>query len=182
MAFMAYFTYKDNHLLAEKILFKGKYHIDTTRLKDWDYSSCGYYYVTICTKDKVCLFGEVIKSSEGLGASVKLSQIGEIVENFWRGIPEYYNNIELDECIMMPNHIHGIIAITEERKNITLGHIINQFKGLCTKNIREFGNRNFTWQPRFHDHIIRGEKDLERIRQYIYENPLKWLLGEGEDW
>ena len=117
-----------------------------------------------------------------LGASVKLSSIGRIIESYWKKIPECYENIELDEFVIMPNHVHGIVAITEEIKHVSLGHVINQFKGSCTKTIRNFVDGHFSWQPKFYDHIIRNDKDLERIRNYIYENPLKWLIGEGDDW
>jgi putative transposase len=179
---MAYFSKEDNPQLAEKLLFKDKYYKKSTRLDNWDYTSCGYYYVTICTKDKKFSLGEVIESDKGLGATVNLLQAGELIDKCWNAIPDYYPNIELDMYTIMPNHMHGIIFIKEQIKDVTLGLVINQFKASCTKHIRKLGYNDFTWQPRFYDHIIRDDKDLDRIRKYITENPIKWLLGEGDDW
>ena len=86
-------------------LFKNKYRIKSIRLKDWDYSSNGYYYITICTKNRECIFGNVVNGKMGL------SQIGEIVQKYWCEIPRHFKNTFLDEYMIMPNHMHGIIII-----------------------------------------------------------------------
>jgi putative transposase len=89
-------------------LFKRKFRIETTRLKYWDYRTAGWYFVTICTHDKVCTLGK-IKNDEML-----LSDIGEIAEQFWLQIPEHFPQVTLDQYVIMPNHVHGIIVIQSE--------------------------------------------------------------------
>ncbi|MGB9882897.1 MAG: transposase [Microgenomates group bacterium] len=179
--------------------FKDKFFIPSIRLKNWDYSSSGFYFVTICTYQKQCFLGEIINGK------MKLSKIGEIVYQEWINTKQIRKNIDLDEFIIMPNHLHGIIVIknklnvkinkyqfnveTSRRdvstiKNIfklkpnSLGSIIGQFKSKTTKKIHNLGYLNFHWQSRFWDHIIRNEKSLNEIRQYIKNNPLKWAEDE----
>jgi REP element-mobilizing transposase RayT len=176
-------------------LFKDKYRIQSTRLKDWDYSQEGFYYITICTKDREPFFGRIINNK------IKLSSIGEIVEQFWKEIPEHYENVSLDEYIIMPDHMHGIIIINESHdhygnarcrdvvynvstgneknkfmseispKSYSLPIIIREFKSAVTRQSNKNGFNNFKWQARYYDHIIRNEKDLNRIRNYIKNNP-----------
>lgn len=175
-------------------LYKNKYRINSIRLKDWDYSSYGYYFVTICTKDKECFFGNI---NDG---KVSLSDIGIIANNNWIRIPEHLKNANLDEFKVMPNHIHGIIIIENQkygeeiRKGVSynkstinkfskpikgsLSIIINQFKSSLTRWCHKNGNYDFSWQSKFYDHIIRNEKSLQKIREYIVNNPLKWELDE----
>ena len=174
-------------------LFKDKYHIESTRLSGWDYAAAGWYFVTICTRDHVLLLGAVIEGK------VRLSQAGEIVAEEWLETERLRSNVSLDEWVVMPNHFHGIIIIenviegkdpetpqrgvsskTDARqwKPDSLGAIINQFKGACTKRIRDAGQRDYAWQSRFYDHIIRSEESLHDIRQYIRDNPLKWEIDK----
>ena len=173
-------------------MFKNKYRIESTRLPDYDYSSAGFYYVTICTKKMVRFFGEVINEK------VCLSEIGKIVKNEWLKIELIRNYVNLDNYIIMPNHLHGIVII-EDQSNArveTHGHaslqsknqnqfvlqnlsnIIRGFKSSATRKIRESGHCDFAWQPRFYDHIIRTEKSLNKIRNYIKNNPVKWKTDE----
>ena len=175
-------------------LYRSKYRVDSTRLRDWDYSSTGWYFITVCTKNRVLLFGDI---DDG---AMRLSPVGEIVADEWRRTEQIRQNVTLDESVVMPNHIHGILVIddashesnlaeTSQRgvstiisssgrtwKPGVLGAIVNQFKSVCTKRIRAAGHREFAWQPRFHDHIIRDERSLDEIRKYIRENPMKWEL------
>jgi putative transposase len=88
-------------------LFKNKYRIESTRLKGWDYRSAGYYFVTICTQNRVHYFGEVAKGD------MRLSIVGEIAARFWTEIPSHHTQVELDEFVVMPNHVHGIIVIAD---------------------------------------------------------------------
>ncbi|TAK52971.1 MAG: transposase [Bacteroidetes bacterium] len=159
--------------------YKNKYLIETTRLRGYDYSSAGMYFVTICTKSMICYFGE-IKNGE-----MCLNDIGSIVAGEWQRTPEIRPNIDLDEWIVMPNHIHGIIVIKDSvetpRRGVSttwkpnsLGSIVNQIKSVSTKRIHSAGYQEFAWQPRFYDHIIRNERERERIRTYIRNNPTKW--------
>lgn len=188
-------------------LFRNTYRIPSARLKDWDYSAPGYYYVTICTKNKKVLFGKVVEIEEEPGATTHLSPIGMIIDACWKEIPEHHRNVTLDDFVILPNHLHGIVVIEEhdselvetpymaslhankndqghhrpEWKPGSLGAVIQQFKRACTHRIHQAGFADFAWQPRFYDHIIRNEKDLARVQQYIRENPVAWLYGEDED-
>lgn len=176
-------------------LYKNKYRIETTRLKDWNYSSHGYYFITICTKSKKCFFGNVHNEE------MYLSEIGKTSNQHWLEIPEHFENVNLGEFIIMPNHIHGIIIINndgnivvETRHGVSLRKssmnkfskpvkgslsvIINHFKSSVTRCCHKNGYFYFSWQSRFYDHIIRNEKSLKEIREYIINNPAKWELDE----
>jgi len=180
-------------------LFKNKYRVESTRLKGWDYAAAGWYFVTLCTRGRECFFGDVKE------AEMHLSAIGDIVTEEWRRTAIVRPNVALDEWVVMPNHIHGIIVITyttvetfrgnvsappEEMpyrgvstkarlKSGSVGAIIGQFKSVCTKRIWAAGFPAFDWQSRFFDHIIRDEPSLNSIRQYIIDNPAKWELDKN---
>jgi REP element-mobilizing transposase RayT len=159
-------------------------------LKEWDYGTPGYYFVTICTQNRTHWFGEV-----SLDRMI-FSPVGKIAVQYWERIPHVYPNICLDAWVIMPNHMHAIVIIKETSgaavetsqwdvstknhylRSGTLGAIINQYKSACTKHIHKIGNHNFGWQARFYDHIIRNEKSLGRIRAYISGNPIKWTEDE----
>ncbi len=183
--------------------FKNKYRTQSNRWKNWDYSFCGAYFVTICTKNKVNYFGEIIDNK------MHLSQIGEIAYRFWSEIPNHFSFVILDEFVVMPNHIHGIIIINDKTPDVetpnvetpklgvstktntntdnkkqthnaslkwkprTLGVIMNQYKRICTINARKI-NPDFSWQTNYYDHVIRDNQSYQNIRSYIYHNPEKW--------
>jgi putative transposase len=86
-------------------LFRNKYRVETTRLKGWDYAAAGLYFVTICTRERAYFFGEVIANQ------MRLSAIGETAARFWRDIPQHYARVSLDEFVVMPNHVHGIVVV-----------------------------------------------------------------------
>ena len=92
----------------ENQLFKNKFRIKSTRLPNWDYSSNGIYYITICTKNRECILGDIINGK------IKLSPIGKIVQKHWHEISKYFENVILDEFIIMPDHVHGIVIINHE--------------------------------------------------------------------
>lgn len=154
------------------------------RHSQYDYSAVGYYFVTICCADHKDLFGDIFRGA------IRLNRIGKIVDNNWRMIETLHKGIELDEYIIMPNHIHGIIIITEDynetsheddRTKMTLSKLIAQFKRQCTIDVKQ--KFNFTeklWQRSFYDRIIRNDKELYRIRKYIIQNPLKWEIEKGD--
>ena len=153
------------------------------RLKDYDYSQSGVYFVTICTKDRECILGEINCRGNPCGCPLlKLSPIGEIVQKCWLEIPDRIGNVQLDKCIIMPNHIHGIIIVAQnERAGAspapTLGGIIGSFKSLCVHRcIENHINITKLWQRNYYEHVIRDEEELRRIREYIINNPLKWEL------
>lgn len=164
------------------------------RLKSYDYNQQGYYYLTICTKNRMDFFGEI---SNGI---MHPSKMGLIADEYWNAITIYFNSIELDEYIIMPDHIHGIIKIIDKydidvgnadlrssqrnsnsqkldsnRTKMLVSKIIHGFKSSVTREIhRQFDNTIFGWQKSFYDNIIRNEKELRRIREYIIKNPSKW--------
>jgi len=167
-------------------LFKNKFRIPSNRLVNWDYSQSGHYFVTICVKNRESLFGEIRKRK------LYLSNYGEIIKRCLIDLPNHFNNIRIDEFIVMPNHVHGIIIIKlnpnrrdvinhvstmqniSPMNKITLGKIIRYFKGKSSFLIHQLENNAFQWQPRYYDHIIRTENDLLKAQQYIRWNPLKW--------
>lgn len=173
------------------------------RLKEYDYSQVGTYFVTICIKDKVRLFGEI------MNGEMILSEIGKIAEKCWKEIPQHYLCVQLDKYVVMPNHIHGIIIIIDDvgaedfqplrphtQKNInaevenfqplpkinqyqkvitkSLGSIIRGFKIGVTKSCNQQKCQHFALQRNYHEHIVRNENELNRIREYIINNPLQW--------
>lgn len=170
---------------------KKKHRRPSLRHPAWDYAGSGWYFVTICVRDKACLFGEI--NDEG---GVQLGTIGRIVAEEWQKTPTIRPYVSLDEWVIMPSHLHGILIIddscvgaprrgapTTERdvshwRSGCLGAIIGRFKETCTKRIRAMGYDDFAWQRNFYDHVIRNEKDLERIRVYIHENPERWAFDE----
>jgi len=167
--------------------FRNVYRILSTRLPNWNYSKNGYYFITICTKERKHYFGEIY------GKEMQLTKNGKIAQKYWFEIPKHFPFVELDEFVIMPNHVHGIVIIKNNTFNVEtpnlgvsttktkpnkwksgcLGSIINQYKRICTIQIRE-NYFNFSWQSRFYDNIIRNEFDLNRIRQYIQDNPQNW--------
>ena len=215
-------------------LYKNKYRIKTTRLKNYDYAQDGFYFVTICTKDRELIFGDVKKNK------MILNNIGQLAEKYWLEIPMHFNNTRLDEFIVMPNHLHGILVIdnvingknvrgnsdenVRNGKNVrgrirvrgrdeaclvstdgeittnaviatnadkisnpvsrkmqkispkpkSLPVIIGSYKSTVTRESKII-NPNFAWQSRFYEHIIRNEKSLNKIRQYIIDNPAKCM-------
>ena len=188
------------------------------RLRGYDYSQPGAYFVTICVQHRQCLFGAIIDRK------MHLNEIGEIVVEYWNRIPQHFFSVEIGEYVIMPNHIHGIIAwdIAEARspnpqenakkrrgevtspslgKNAearspnpqenarkrrgevtspSLGKIVAYFKYQSTKHINQHHNTPGTriWQRNYHDHIIRDDIDLQRLCEYIQNNPRKWELDQ----
>ncbi|MEA3398678.1 MAG: transposase [Patescibacteria group bacterium] len=226
--------------MEKKIFYKNKYKIKSTRWDGYDYSQSGFYFVTFCTKNRKRYFGNIINGK------MILNNLGKLALKYWLEIPKHFPYAELDEFIIMPNHIHGIIFINNKQsvntpklgvlnsqpnpahpvetpklgvlnsqpnpahpvnmpklgvlnsqpnpahpvetpklgvstgghklqwKSGVLGVIINQYKRKCTITIRQKNNLNFSWQPKFHDRVIRNNRELCQIRQYIINNPIKW--------
>ncbi len=150
------------------------------RLKEYDYSQNGVYFITICTKDKKMLFWN---NNLNVGASIarpsdnyELSKIGIVAEDGIKNISEHYP-VNVDSYVVMPNHIHLLLSITNSGGRAmlapTISHIIQQYKGYVTKNI------GFSpWQKLFYDHIVRDEQEYLNILNYIQTNPLKWHLDK----
>ncbi|MDD5031649.1 MAG: hypothetical protein PHR36_01225 [Patescibacteria group bacterium] len=207
--------------MLEEGKFKNKYRISSPRLKGYNYSQAGYYFITICTKDRIECFGE-IKNGE-----MVLNKYGQAAEKQWQWLADQYSYVKLDEYIIMPNHVHGILVI--DPPNVvnavgtisvgtgrdaasvgtgrdaasvgtgrdaasvgtgrdlslrdvhikSLSDLMGAFKTTSSKLIHQSGFVDFAWQRSFYDHIIRTEKSLSRIREYIYNNPLKWELDRN---
>ena len=169
-------------MLYDQTKFKNKYRIESTRLPDWDYSNEGWYFVTICTKDKKHSFGDV------KWETMQLSKIGEKTLDFWNETSCYFKNILIDEFMIMPNHLHGILIIkhkidtniqrTERKFGLlpknSISSAINHFKGKTTKWCKKNNYPDFDWQDNHYEHIIRDETSLKKIRQYIFYNPQRW--------
>ncbi|MFK7833797.1 MAG: transposase [Winogradskyella sp.] len=178
--------------------FKEKYRIPSARLKGYDYSSNGAYFITICTANRDCFFGKIENGK------MILNGLGQLVQKFWNVIPEQFPFIFLDDMVVMPNHIHGVLWIDNNdafgvrgainrvsTKNPTMNsttggitgqhnpmfhknisRVIRWYKGRCTFEINKaYADTNFGWQSRFYDHIIRNKEALNNIRHYILNNP-----------
>jgi REP element-mobilizing transposase RayT len=179
--------------------YKDKYRTETTRLKGWDYASTGHYFVTICEKNRNCVFGDISNDT------VAFAPLGNVAMECWMEIPKHFPFVELDAFCVMPNHIHGIIVINThdsvpaveqnvETQNFAslrnnelgnkfgpqsknLASIVRGFKIGVTKYARE-NDILFQWQPRYFDRILRDEQELFAVRDYIRNNPLEWALDE----
>jgi putative transposase len=158
-----------------------------TRLQQYDYSQPGGYFVTVCTKNRLCLFGEIDNDR------MRLSSLGEIIWLSWFDLPKYYLNVELDVFVIMPNHIHGIMFLTDVGAGLKpaptdspcdklhgLPEIIRAFKTFSSRQINKFRNTPgiSVWQRNYYEHVIRKDESLDKIREYIETNPLRWALDK----
>lgn len=185
------------------------------RLPEYDYAQEGAYFVTVCTKQKACLFGEIV------GEKMALNDAGMMVEDIWDAIPKQYPGIETDEFVVMPNHVHGIIVITDStvgatpcgcpnvagtqrdrqenvpvrehgqargpaptnKLSLSLPDVVHRFKSITTNRyihgVKQHGWKPFRgtlWQRNYYERVIRNERELREVREYIINNPLKWML------
>jgi putative transposase len=175
------------------------HHRRSIRLKGYDYSREGLYFITICCQDKVCLFGDVVDEK------MILNEYGLVAQNEWLKTPEIRPNVELGEFVVMPNHIHGIIQLIhacrgelhspESHPSVntckfsggecnsplprgtsqTVGAIVRGYKSAVTKKMNSMNIGHVIWQRNYHEHIIRNEKSYQRIAEYILNNPANWL-------
>ena len=156
------------------------------RLKEYDYSQNGCYFVTICTEKRVQILSKIV--GRGLAPAemeydIRLSKYGAIAKQQLFELEERFENVVIDYYCIMPNHIHLIIAIDETAAashRPTLNDIVCSFKSITTRLINKMDNvkGRKVFQPSYFEHIIRGEKDLFEIRKYIEENPVKWETDE----
>ena len=151
-----------------------------TRLKGYDYSLPGAYFITICTQNRKQLF-EI--ENVGNDLCVVPSPQNEVIHKWLKETENKFDNIKIDKYVIMPNHIHIIVVITERHAGRSLHDVMRWFETMATNDyiryvkkgvLKPFNKRLF--QKSFHDHIIRGEKDYQKIREYIDTNPLKWEL------
>lgn len=186
-----------------------KHHRRSVRLKGYDYSQAGAYFITICAQDRACLFGDVVDGE------MRLNEAGRMVLDEWHALPNRFPNVDLDAFFVMPNHVHRIIVITHAdsvgaglvgaglvpapvpmatphgatqngattRFAPTVGDVVKAFKSTTTvlyiRGVKQSGWPSFhgrVWQRNYYEHIIRDEESLNRIREYIHNNPLQWAL------
>jgi REP element-mobilizing transposase RayT len=159
------------------------------RLKTYDYSKPGYYFVTICTQTLKNRFGNIVDGN------MQLNQLGKIITEQWNNLPNRFPNIKLDQFVVMPNHIHGIIAIVvgapakgrapARGAPTTVGDIVGTYKSLCVHHCLKWAKSNNPpffigklWQRNYWEHIVRNENELNCIRDYILHNPQKWEMDK----
>jgi len=185
-----------------------RHHRRSIRLKGYDYAQPSAYFVTICTQDRACLFGEVVDGQ------MRLNDAGRMVQRWWDELNRKFPHIRTDAFVVMPNHIHGIVVIEPvgatpvgadlrvcpdnervcpdnesgadvrlhgARIGAPLSEIVRWFKTMTTndyiRGVKQYGWTPFygrLWQRNYYEHIVRDEASLERVRQYIAENPLHW--------
>ncbi len=161
------------------------HHRRSIRLKDYDYGQAGAYFITICSWNRECLFGDVADEE------MQLNEYGWIAANEWLQTGVVRPNVELDAFVVMPNHIHGIIILNNvgatrrvaptTLQSNSIGAIVGQFKSIVTKQINGIRNSSGlpVWQRNYYEHIIRNEDELNRVREYIINNPLRWADDEN---
>jgi REP element-mobilizing transposase RayT len=152
------------------------------RLKDFDYSKDGAYFITICTANRENIFGKIRDDK------MILNESGQVAEKCWREAAEHFPDLKSDEFVVMPNHLHGIVWIGNEvgnrhacssNKKSNLSTIIGSFKSAATKIIRQQNSDVYLlWQKSFYDRVIRDNEELNRIRDYIWQNPQNWENDE----
>lgn len=169
---------------------KRKHDRRSIRLRGYDYSRPGYYFITICTKNRECIFGEI------RNGNLMLNAYGMLAQKEWRNTETIRDNVTIDRFVVMPNHIHGIIEIkygsvagayrdTPLRENGktafrspsgNVGAIIRGFKSTVTKQVNKMRDTPGVplWQRNYYEHIIRDEISLNQIREYIRLNPFFW--------
>ena len=169
-----------------------KHHRKSIRLKGYDYSQQGVYFVTIVTYHRDCLFGEIVKEE------MIFNDFSKIADECWRAIPKHFPYVELGAYVIMPNHVHGIIVIRElddrgaallrpydvnstnensHKINIkpgSLGAIVRSFKSAVSYRINKEHDATGIWQRNYYEHIIRDETDLQNKTDYIDANPMLW--------
>ena len=179
------------------------HHRRSIRLKDYDYSQPGAYFITGCVANQAQLFGKIT------GNTMHLSDLGKSIAATWEGLPNHYAHIDMDVFSLMPNHLHAVLwilpseseggPISSEHHGPSVFTITRRFKSLTTnmywRTLRESGHSSAgvrLWQRNYHEHVVRDEDELGRIREYIVNNVLRWSLdrenpdrtgtSDFEDW
>ena len=153
---------------------------DSLRLQGFDYSQEGYYFITICVNRGLFIFGKVRKGE------MIMNQFGQVAKEQWEDMEKKYSFLELEEMIVMPDHLHLLLGIfhprslkrslepkKDQRKNLST--LISEFKAGVSKQIREMGYGAFQWQRSYYDRVVRNDKEFWAIKRYIKENPARWV-------
>ncbi len=180
-----------------------KHHRRSIRLRRYDYTQAGAYFVTIITRNHECLFGDVVDGE------MRVNALGQVVVECWDALPAHFSNVELDAFVVMPNHAHGIVVINDAaparrgeaffapQKNASplhpsqpppprgtqsgsIGAIIQNFKSVSTRKINQSRDTAgaLVWHRNYYEHIIRNERSLNAIRGYIAGNPAQWASDD----
>jgi len=158
--------------------YPGTHHRRSIRLRNFDYSQAGAYFVTTCTQGHTCLFGEVTDGK------MQLNEPGQIVQMVWDGLTVDFPGLALDMFVIMPNHIHGIMVIDVRAgwepapMQSGLPGIVHALKTHSSRRINAWRRTPGTqvWQRGYYEHVVRNEADLNRLREYIHNNPMRWEL------
>ena len=154
------------------------------RLDNYDYSSAGAYFVTICTQNRRCVLSRIV--GRGLAPAettgVEYTSFGEIAEKQLFLLKDRYPYLAVDKYVIMPNHIHVIMILSGRAAGAsprpTIADIVCAYKSLTTRECKKNGFEGILFQTSFYEHIIRGREDYEEIVKYIYENPTRWYYDE----
>jgi len=142
------------------------------RLKNYDYSSAGLYFITICVFENKCLFGRICNST------MQLNNTGKLVKWQWLDLVNHYPGIQLHGQVVMPNHLHGVIELPDAAGAMnlapTVGEVVRGFKARCTRQVNLKQLKLKLWQRNYYEHIIRDEKSFIQILEYIENNPARW--------
>jgi len=153
------------------------------RLQGYDYSTDNLYFVTSCVHNRICCFGDIVRTFD---QQMILNEYGKIAKKQWHWLGEQYPYVVLHEFVIMPNHIHGIIEINRSNVDVgtgrdlslpkikSLSELMGAYKTTVSKQIHLIGFPEFKWQRSFYEHIIRDDKSFETISDYIMNNPIKW--------
>ncbi len=154
-----------------------KHHRRSIRLFGYDYAQAGCYFVTSCVQGHVCLFGHVVDGQ------MELNPSGRMILTAWDRLPDLHQRVQTGALVVMPNHIHAVIVLspTDGGHALSLADVVRCFKTFTTRQyiigVRRYGWPPFAgrlWQRNYYEHIIRNERSLDRIRQYIADNPAQW--------
>jgi len=181
---------------ADVQFVREKHHRRSIRLRGYDYTQPGAYFVTICTRGRECLFGEIVD------AKMHSNEVGRMVQSTWEEIPRHYAGAGIDGFVVMPNHFHGIIVLRDHpvvgatprgcpvsrqaqgpAPTMLLSDVVKRFKSLTTARFRHAATKSAwpgfcgrLWQRNYYEHIVRDDDEWNRIRRYIGDNPLMWEL------
>lgn len=155
------------------------HHRKSIRLRNYDYSQAGAYFITVCTQNKECLFGDIIDDE------MQFNDAGRIIQLMWNEIPMHYPQVELDVYVIMPNHFHGIFDIRPSEPGAassapTVGRIMRRFKSMSAIAVNRSLGRSLQalWQRNYWERVVRDEKELHGLQEYIVNNPRQWALDK----
>ncbi len=177
-------------------------HRRSFRLEGYDYAEAGAYFVTIVTRDRACMFGDVVinttveathtlplRNAASCAGIVRLNEFGEIARRCWTEIPDHFPFVELDAFVIMPNHVHGIVVINTTvgathaspgPKPGSIAAIVGSYKSAVSRRVNALREMTgvLVWQSNYYEHVVRNERGLNRIREYIQNNPARWATDK----